>query len=1035
MRIDFDSIANRAEMPQITLCNPNKNKLHDIDGTIYDTDIFLRFNALSEFTFTVPSKREAENGELVDVSWYDLVKCKRLIFIENIGYFSIVSVKDSSDGVVQTKDVTAYSLESELNFRKVNLISGTYKFYDLLNNENTLLGMVLNKLPSWSIGYVDVELLTKYRTFDVTEQTVYNFLMTTVEQSYECIFTFDFDQKKINAYTTTSAVVDTDITLSFDNLCKHIEVEEMSEELVTALKCTGGGDLDIYLVNPLGTDNIYNFNYFVYAEDSWMAENLKQAIIAWNTNVSTQQPIYANLVTNYRNKNIELVTFNGQLVNLNNELATLENMRKDKSDAGLPFTDVYASIVAKQVQIKAKETQITNSKANLATIYASMVSINNMLSFDNNFTLSQLTELDGFIIESSYQNDAFIQTPIMTPVEIQDMSQELYNQSQIVLGKLSQMRFTFNMESINFIYQKDFKPFTDQLRLGCMIHVELNDDTINYPVLLELHYSFDRTDIFDMTYGNRLRLDKNNYIFGELFGNSLNTANTVSSRTYTWGEFKTTYQDDVSNFLNNEFDASLKSIKSSSDEEFTLTGIGIKGRKYLPSTDNYDPHQLWINSNKLLMSDDGFRTSKLVLGLQSNGLYGLSTEVLMGDIVITSELSIINPNNSFISDELGTRLDGASFVMTTNDGKGKIILDPNTTGGIKIQSNTGSGLVDRIYLGTDGNINFTGNLSGATGTFSGLLSGGSINIGNGTFQVDALGNCITSSLTATGGSISGVNVIAGNKATGNYTELNGSGNYSVYTGTTLANSKKQIEIYRNSNGGYFNMYNNDGDTSFSLTTDTTGGYMSIRNAQGDNALSIQANGAFGDGYIIGAGASNHGAGMFVADSYNFNCSYAQGTDEYNYVSGMFIQLGKVHVFGNLTCTGTKPATVQTENYGWRELYAEESDKLYFSTKENEFTHATSDGKFQFVISLDPIFVETIEVNSVCPYKIQLTPYADARVWVKARYDKYIIVGSNVECEFSYDIRAIRKNYKEYYIEESDINERRREANVTYSKYQ
>ena len=51
----------------------------------------------------------------------------------------------------------------------------------------------------------------------------------------------------------------------------------------------------------------------------------------------------------------------------------------------------------------------------------------------------------------------------------------------------------------------------------------------------------------------------------------------------------------------------------------------------------------------------------------------------------------------------------------------------------------------QFYVDADCNGHFTGDLSGATGTFSGLISGGSINLGNGTFTVDENGRMNASS--------------------------------------------------------------------------------------------------------------------------------------------------------------------------------------------------------------------------------------------------------------------------------------------------
>ena len=109
--------------------------------------------------------------------------------------------------------------------------------------------------------------------------------------------------------------------------------------------------------------------------------------------------------------------------------------------------------------------------------------------------------------------------------------------------------------------------------------------------------------------------------------------------------------------------------------------------------------------------------------------------------------------------------------------------------------------------GTSGS--FTGNISGASGTFTGDLSGsditgGTINIGNGTFQVDSSGNLTATSATlsgyiavgadyddlATSGSIAGWQVsgttLTGQNGSGQYIYLDSSGtisaNYSATTG-------------------------------------------------------------------------------------------------------------------------------------------------------------------------------------------------------------------------------------------------------------
>lgn len=828
MIINFDSLG-MLDRPNVQICTPSKKPIASIGKVIFDTEVSLRFNSMSEFSFTIPQK----TNKSAFLNAYNEVVSKRVIFVENIGYFLVVSVNESDDGIRKVKHVKCYSLEAELNYKKINLFSGTYKFYDAISPQNSLLGKIVAYLPSWSIGYIDPTLYDKYRTYEVSDQTIYNFLMTTVEQSVECVFTFDTASRLINAYSTSSAVTDTSIFLSFSNLLKETQVEEMSEELVTALHCYGGGDLDIRTVNPLGNPLIYNFDYFLYSDKEWFSDELKTAVLNWKTKIGVLQPQYATLLTTFRNTNLYLITLNGQLVTLQGEYTALEAVQKARIEAGLSFSEIYTQLIAKQNEIDLKKNQIIYAENSLESISTQLTAINVNLSFVTNFTTEQYKELSNYIIESTYQNDAFIQTSIMTPVEIQDMSQELYNQSTNVLNKLSQPRYTFSVDSVNFLFLKEFKRFSDQLKLGCQINVEVNEDVTSYPVLLEMSFSFDDLTNFNLTFGNRLRLDKNDFVFAELFGDSVSSGATVSFNTGKWNEFNNNYEDDVSKFINNSLDCAKNNVINATNQEIVIDSNGLKGQRYIPETDTYSPEKIWVTSNSIAMTKDNWQTASLAMGKLPNGAYGIVSELLFGSIIAGNQLQISNSNNNFLLDSNGCVLSNASFTMTTSNNKGKIILDANA--GIKIQGNTGSGFTDKFYVDTDGNVNFTGKLNGATGSFSGELTSatfksGSINI-NDRFKVDALGNCIANSISISGGnfasgSISGTNITGGSLNIGN-------GNFTVDTyGRCTASD---IDII----GGSINIDSDatvGGNLKLKSSTDT--GYINFYNSRNEFLANI-----------------------------------------------------------------------------------------------------------------------------------------------------------------------------------------------------
>jgi len=126
------------------------------------------------------------------------------------------------------------------------------------------------------------------------------------------------------------------------------------------------------------------------------------------------------------------------------------------------------------------------------------------------------------------------------------------------------------------------------------------------------------------------------------------------------------------------------------------------------------------------------------------------------------------------------------------------------------------------------------------------------------------------------------------------------------------------------------------------------------------------------------------------------------------------------ITGNFSATGTKSAVVNT-SYGIRKLYAMESPDVRFY---DEGRARLNNGMAN--ISLDPIFIETIEPN----YQVYLTPKGKTQgIYVDEQAKEYFIVKGNnpsSNVEFSWLISAIRKGYSETRMELE-----RKEGNVQF----
>ena len=146
-----------------------------------------------------------------------------------------------------------------------------------------------------------------------------------------------------------------------------------------------------------------------------------------------------------------------------------------------------------------------------------------------------------------------------------------------------------------------------------------------------------------------------------------------------------------------------------------------------------------------------------------NGLsVSLNAEVLVSKLVMSENLWLENNSGNYKFDDNG---------FTATSGKNTIKIQPNNSGELFSIYN---GSNKQVYINSSGDVEFAGTLKSASGQFSGLLSGGSINLGNGVFTVDKNGNMYASSARISGevnasyGTIGGWNI--------NYNSLSSSNN-------------------------------------------------------------------------------------------------------------------------------------------------------------------------------------------------------------------------------------------------------------------
>ena len=158
------------------------------------------------------------------------------------------------------------------------------RFFNRATPELSLLHLIMNYCPDWSIGTVDESLWRKERSFEIDRIDVYSFLTNDIADTFKCVVTFNTLNKTINFYeeadnglTDDGQVLtrwDTDVFISRENLAEDINIKVTGDNIKTKLKVGGGDNIDISEIN-LGKSYIMNLDY--YHNENWMEQDLIEA--------------------------------------------------------------------------------------------------------------------------------------------------------------------------------------------------------------------------------------------------------------------------------------------------------------------------------------------------------------------------------------------------------------------------------------------------------------------------------------------------------------------------------------------------------------------------------------------------------------------------------------------------------------------------------------------------------------------------------------------------------------------------------------
>lgn len=272
---------------KIYLCRPDRTVICALNGVqIKSVEYEQQLKDFNRLTFNVDRYIDVD-GEYVESAGYEKLKDHMTIYLEGLDYFQLQEPSLQNDnGRYEYKACEAYSDEKTFEDKDMKGLSfnkGTKDSMEMLatnnvddmgyakeyitfcndrNHELSLMHLVLDRVPGWSVGYIDPTIKNEKYSFEADNTNAYAFLNTTVANVVKCVFYFDTINRTVSAYAKENIGKDTNIFIGWRNALNMLKMTPQADTMYNALTIQGDEELDVTRVN-YGRSQIYNLDYYL----------------------------------------------------------------------------------------------------------------------------------------------------------------------------------------------------------------------------------------------------------------------------------------------------------------------------------------------------------------------------------------------------------------------------------------------------------------------------------------------------------------------------------------------------------------------------------------------------------------------------------------------------------------------------------------------------------------------------------------------------------------------------------------------------
>lgn len=764
--VDFNTKPDEA---RLFLCKPDRTTIAELSSA-YDRRLTLNYGGIHQLSFRLPFQVEM-NHKFVRNPQIDLLRGHYLVRYEKGSskvYFIVTNPRNSAQDGKEIKDVDCYQLPYELRDKSVRSYKGTKRLYDPAGLDGVLNDTLLAK-TDWKVGYIDGDIATKFRTFDVSEQNLLEFILE-LSETYGGIITWDTVKKEIHFYKDENLGTDEGLSIEYGKYLKSIEENENFDDVVTRLSCFGKDGLSINGVNPTGSNYIESYDFYMYpfqrdsnktvlSHSHYMSDSLCHALLDYQKLIAENQNDFSNKLHSRKQYEDDMVPLQVDMDRLKQDMklilkkidvAIVNNLSLDASPpvgepAGTPSLNTQKA--NKQSAIDTLQARINSILGNISNVEAEIATLKSKLSVQKNFAPAQITEWNRFIKEKSW-----------TDGNIAD-AKELYEAGRKKLLEVSQPIVAYQISSVDFTKALNNPDDWGKMKLGGIVTIRYPHFNIDLKTkVITIDHNIDGNDL-SLTIANTKDIKSGFLKLKDLISRNVSTSTTLDMSKYVWDKSDTN-ESKINGIINNKWNANRNAIVSGTNESYTLDERGFTLK------DPNDPNNyLRMLHSILAFTNDGGNTFKHAItpsGIVGEYIYGK----IFAGVNLTIDASDSQGKKVFTVDSTGVKIHGTSLtimgglppsqldpsfkdslvnlgtayngvvinaanglVITKNDNTVRTVL--NATEGLRFQKSAGGGTwTDKLYYNTtSGNLVIDGEINARALKVNGadvLTSGGKI---------------------------------------------------------------------------------------------------------------------------------------------------------------------------------------------------------------------------------------------------------------------------------------------------------------------